>query len=404
MGNGTRRVELIMPRPHAGQLAVMRDQTRFRVVACGRRWGKSVGALCEATAACTRPGARVWYIAPTYPMVDHHWRTYRSMLPPAAPCQFNQVARRVTFANGAEVQFQNASDPDRLRGAGLDFVILDEAAFIADGGRLLDEVLRPALADRKGRLLAISTPCGHNHFASWYQRGLGADEGWRSWQYPTDTNPHIDGDEIDAARQAMPDRVFRQEFLAEFIGDGAVLRGVREAVVDPAPVARQGARIVIGVDWGKADDFTVAVALDADTGEVVEVDRFNQISWRLQRGRVAAMAERLNPTLILVETNSIGEPQLEELTDDGLPALGFQTTAQSKQKLIDGLALAFEQSRLRIPDMPELIHECQAYTMTRTPSGRYQYSAPAGQHDDCVMALALAWQACQEPTRLLEWW
>jgi len=92
----------------------------------------------------------------------------------------------------------------------------------------------------------------------------------------------------------------------------------------------------------------------------------------------------------------MGGPQVEELQRQGLPIQPFTTTNATKAQAIDALALAFEQSTIKIPNDPVFIGELQAYEGERLPSGMLRYSAPEGMHDDTVMALALAWQGVSE--------
>jgi len=216
-----------------------------------------------------------------------------------------------------------------------------------------------------------------------------------------------------AARQMLPDRIFRQEYLAEFMDDaGGVFRRVMDAATlsEQAPVA--GHQYSMGVDWGKFNDFTVLAVIDATTREMAVLDRFNQIDWSLQRGRLAALYERYRPVTIIAEANSIGEPNIEALRAEGLPVQGFVTTNATKAQIIESLSLGFERSDLRILNDPTLIGELQAYEMERLPSGLVRYGAPDGMHDDCVMALALAWYGAayagamseQETLEVLQAW
>jgi hypothetical protein len=215
---------------------------------------------------------------------------------------------------------------------------------------------------------------------------------WACWQMPTAANPYIDPIEIEAARQMLPERVFSQEYLAEFLEDGGgVFRNVRAtatAPLDPEPVNNP---TVIGVDWGKHEDFTVLTVIDTQRRVMVDMDRFNQIDYTVQTQRLKTLAKKWKPHAIIAERNSIGEPLIEQLILDGLPVQPFTTTNSSKQAVIDGLALAFERSELAILPDETLIAELQAYAMERLPSGLLRYGAPEGFHDDCVMSLALAW-------------
>lgn len=131
--------------------------------------------------------------------------------------------------------------------------------------------------------------------------------------------------------------------------------------------------------------------LDITDKAAVYLDRFNQIDYVLQAGRLKALAQRFQPVSIIAESNSIGEPVIEQLRRDGLPVTPFQTTNATKTAAIDALALAFEQDAIKIINDPVMVGELQAYEMERLPSGLLRYSAPEGMHDDCVMSLAIGW-------------
>ncbi|HQE18936.1 MAG TPA: hypothetical protein PK607_10550, partial [Aggregatilineales bacterium] len=146
--------------------------------------------------------------------------------------------------------------------------------------------------------------------------------------------------------------------------------------------------------------WTVLTVID-DLRRVVAVDRFNQIAWDVQRGRLRALADYWHVEGIWAEANSIGGPNIEALQAEGLPVRGFTTTNESKQQLMVALQLAFERGDIRIPDDPVLIAELEAFEATRLPSGRWRYEAPAGMHDDMVISLALAYEAAQHVIGIL---
>jgi phage FluMu gp28-like protein len=169
-------------------------------------------------------------------------------------------------------------------------------------------------------------------------------------------------------------------------------------VVEAATATRQaepvaGHRYAMGVDWGKHNDFTVLTLIDLDERATVDLDRFNQIDYQVQLGRLTALYERFRPITIVAERNSMGEPLIEQLQRQALPVTAFNTTNATKTQVIEGLALAFERGDLRILRDQTLIAELQAYEMERLPSGLVRYGAPEGMHDDMVMSLALAWTA-----------
>ena len=381
-------VTLVLPKLHPKQKQVWEHPARFQVLACGRRFGKSrLGATMCISSAIN--GKRAWWVAPSYPMAAIGWRMLKKLAVQIPGVAIREMDRLITMPGDGTVQVRSADHPDSLRGDGLDFVVLDECAFVKEAA--WTEALRPALADRKGRALFISTPKGRNWFWRLWQQPESAE--WKSWKFTTYDNPYIQTNELDAARDGLPDRVFRQEFLAEFLEDaGGVFRQVLDAVTAVSqPAAQPGHDYVMGVDWGKTSDFTVLTVLDANTHEVCFVDRFNQIDYALQVGRLQALAERFRPYTIMVERNSIGEPLIEQLARLDLPVEPFTTTNASKAQIIDALSLAFERGEIHIINDPVLINELQAYEMQRLPSGLMKYSAPDGLHDDCVMSLALAW-------------
>ncbi|MBN2305138.1 MAG: hypothetical protein JXQ72_11705, partial [Anaerolineae bacterium] len=163
------------------------------------------------------------------------------------------------------------------------------------------------------------------------------------------------------------------------------------ATVPPEPGPVPGERYVMGVDWARAADFTCLAVMAAGSRRLVVLERFNEIGWELQRGRLASLAATWNPSAIWAEANSIGGPNIEALQAEGLPVIPFTTTASTKGPLIESLALALERGELAILPDPVLLRELEAYTMTRRADGRYSYAAPPGEHDDTVIALALAW-------------
>jgi phage terminase large subunit-like protein len=381
--------------PHPGQLMVHNSTSRFKVLSAGRRWGKTRLGVNECIDVAAQ-GGRAWWVSPSYKTSEVGWRPLRKLSRNIPGAQISLVDRSVTFPKGGSVSVRSADNPDSLRGEGLDFVVMDECAFMKE--EAWTEAIRPSLSDRQGRALFISTPKGKTWFWRIYQHGINGVIGWSSFTFPTASNPYIPTEEIEAARKDLPEMIFRQEYMAEFLdNNGEVFRRVMEA----ATAARQetsvdGHTYVMGVDWGKSNDFTAIAVVDSDTSELVHLDRSNQVDYSLQVTRLQALCDRFHPVGIVAEKNSMGEPLIEALQRSNLPVIPFNTTNASKANIIDGLALAFEQGELRILDDPILLGELMAYEMERLPSGLMRYNAPSGMHDDTVMALAFAWSAVKE--------
>jgi hypothetical protein len=342
-------------------------------------------------------GERVWWVAPTYGLAFHPWRTFKLALSEFWESKL-EAERFIALPGGGSITVKTADNPDHLRGVGLDFVVVDEAAFIERS--VWESALVPALADRQGAALIVSTPKGRNWFWEAYQRG--ADPlipAWKSWSYPSESNPIIPARELEEVRALLPESVFQQEYEAVFLADGGeVFRGVRDAAsADPVAGPEAGHRYVMGVDFGRHMDFTAAAVIDAETGSMVALDRFSEVNWQLQRGRIAALARRWKVGTILAEANAMGEPNIEALQNEGLPVRAFWTTGKSKPPLIEGLVLALEEKSLRLLPDTVLLNELEAYSYRTLSSGRVRYGAPSGSHDDTVIALALAWKLAAAP-------
>ena len=306
----------------------------------------------------------------------------------------SKADRTIETQRGGFLGLYSADNIDSIRGEAFHVAVVDEAGFIPEDA--VADVIIPTLADYDGDLVLIGTPKGKNWFWHEWLRGQSGGSDIKSWQAPTSDNPNPN---IQRAAKLAKERVsensYRQEWLAEFLDGGEVFRRVQEAATGTRlPGGIHGSSYVIGVDWGKLNDFTVFVVMDTAKKEMVHIDRFNQIDYQVQLDRLSTLYDKFKPATIIPERNSIGEPLIEQMHRRGMPVMPFQTTNASKATIIDGLALAFEQSTIKILNEPALISELQAYEMERLPSGMMRYNAPSGMHDDCVMALALAWHGC----------
>lgn len=392
-------ITLTLPSRHPGQAQVAQNASRFNVVACGRRWGKTTFGIDRAIAPEVLRYPVGWF-SPTYKMLLDVWREADRITGPIQKRRSVQD-HRLEFISGGLLEFWSLDNEDAARGRKYRRVIIDEAGILSRLMEAWNFVIRPTLADFQGDGWFFSTPKGRNGFYQLWQ--MGQDPllpEWRSWQMPTAINPRILASELEALKRALPERVYRQEILAEFLEDaGGVFRHVVEcAIATGQGGAVDGHSYVIGVDWGKLNDFTVFCVIDTTLRSLVEIERFNQIDYAVQVGRLRALCERFRPAAVVVERNSIGEPLIEQLVRLGLPVVAFQTTNASKTAVIDALALAFERKEIQILNDPVLINELQAYEMERLRSGLLRYSAPEGLHDDCVMSLALAWSELVAPT------
>ena len=196
------------------QTEVMKSDARFKVVAAGRRTGKShLAAISLILAALDERQGKVFYVAPTQGQArDVIWHTIFDIAGDIVErSHINNL--EITLAGGNTIYLKGADRPDSLRGVSLKHLVLDEYAFMKPD--VFESILRPALADRKGSLIAIGTPEGRNHF---YDMFTGA-QSWNDWEnfhFTSFDNPLVDPSEIEHARQTLPAWAFRQEFMASF--------------------------------------------------------------------------------------------------------------------------------------------------------------------------------------------
>jgi hypothetical protein len=384
-------LDIPQPNLHDAQKVVYDSQRRFNVLACGRRWGKTLFTSFRIASHEAAMHKQRWgWFAPTYKILNDAWYQTKYHMRTGIET-VNESDRIIRFQNGGSIEFWSMVDDDAGRSRKYHGVVIDEAGLVADLESRWHESIRPTLVDYRGKAWLCGTPKGRNFF--WQAFTYGQDPlktDWASWQMPTSSNPFIAADELEAARQ-MPDRSFRQEFLAEFIDEaGGVFRGVLE-VIDRDVVSRSviGQHIYIGVDLARVNDFTVICVVDA-TGRQIYHERFNQISWERQIDRIKTTAHRFPTAQIWLDSTGVGDPIFEALRSHGLNVFGYHFTHPAKAALIDSLAMLIEQGRIRLLDISEQTSELLAYQYMTTRYMNIRMGAPLGIHDDCVIALALA--------------
>jgi phage FluMu gp28-like protein len=299
-------------------------------------------------------------------------------------------------------------DPNPARGRKYAVIVVDEAAMVQDLLEIWQLALRPTLTDLQGGAWFMSTPRGLNDFWHLYQQGQDPlQREWASWQMPTSVNPFIRTEELVAAQQELPERAWAQEYRAEFLQleGGGVFRGVQAVSRLEPKRPERGHQYVVGVDWGRTNDFTAISIVDATLGNQVALDRFSEIDYELQTERLHQWAELYRPVLIVAEKNSMGAPLVERLQTGyarligsaraALPVWAWDATNASKAALVQSLGLAIERGDLTLLDDPVQTSELLGYEASVLPSGMIRYGAPSGQHDDTVIALGLAWLGAQ---------
>lgn len=397
-------IRIALPALHAGQLRV-RDacnRAQYTTAVFGRRGGKSHFGVRRIWKRSTilGPKYRALWVAPTYDLTQvatDEW----AMLFPRTVYDLNKTDHTIQLITGGKIFFRSADKPDSLLGRGYDDAIVDEASRIS-----IDAIKRavlPTLADRNGKALAITSPKGKRNWVhEWYQRGLDPTQPqWASVHAPSTENPNPS---IQAWCKEMapvelggsgglPLDIYRQEILAEFLDDAAsVFRNVRGCIGGMLQSWEAAKPDVIGIDVAKHQDYTVLTGMGDRDGKrrVVAWDRFHRISWPMQMDRIKAAFLAADRPMVMVDATGVGDKVLDDLRAMGVAAYPYKFTQETKQRLVQGLALDIEQGNIAYPDIPVLTGELESYAYEIGANGSFRYNAPEGMHDDAVISLGLA--------------
>lgn len=383
---------------HKLQKEISEDSSRFRVVSCGRRWGKTVMAMYEIFKMMAdvvtkhKRTARAWVVAPTFPLVKEDWLVAEQLFKDFIKRK-KQTEMRMDLRWLGILEFKSAEREDEgLRGAGLDCSVVDETSRVTK--KSWEQGLRPALADKLGRAIFISTPKGRNWFYDIYNLGQRNEQGFKSWQFPTYTNPYFPKEEWDVLEATTPEMVLRQEYLAQFLeNEGTVFKNLSRCFRGQLEPPNPEEYHTIGLDLGKTEDFTVITVIRNSTCQVTDIYRENKVDWTVQKKLIKSVCAHYPRHILRIDSTGLGDPIADDLRRENINIQDVKFTNASKEELIEHLLIAIEQGLIGIPFCREtdfLINELMAFTYENLPSGRVRYSAPEGHHDDGVISLALA--------------
>ena len=309
------------------QKRVFNDPARFKVVAAGRRCGKSrLSAIKLLIEGLNCPaGSAVMYVAPTLGMARTiMWDLLQDLgRPVIKSSHLNNL--EITLVNGRKILLRGADNPDSLRGVSLTFVVLDECAFIKED--TWQKILRAALSDQKGRALFISTPSGRNWFYETFKLGKdGADEEWKSWHFTTADNETIDPKEIEAAKRTLSSFAFKQEYLSSFDTSGSDI--FKEHWIKKGPEPKDGSYI-IAIDLAgfedisdgsqnkkRLDESAIAIVKVTDNGDWW-VDKIDHGRWDIKDTcmRILKVIKEYQPLAIGIERGTAKNAALTILQD-----------------------------------------------------------------------------------------
>ena len=406
--------DIMLPMPHPGQRFVLENKRRRNMIIAGRRWRKTTLAMSQAVIGAVQ-GLTVFWGSPTYKQTEiGWWETQKAVRNSAEFTKGNMVA---SFPGGGRIIFRSLDIPENSKGYSPQRVILDEAGDLSEEAYY--EVVLPMLIDNDGEMWIIGTPRGKNWLylesLNFQARSdyclfvnapsLGCDRNPLTYEleripHPLE-NPDIKFSEVQNLYNTTPWHTFQQEVIAVFTDSFGSVFGDVASVVQFGLVGHisqletpDGLSYVGGLDLARVNDYTVASVFRTD-GKQMAIYRFNGLSWEAQIERVISITEEYKCSWSIDSTN-IGAPiieRLKNLLSDTRLAVSIEEvyfTPQNKKSLIDGLIVAIEKKNIELLDDAAQYKEMTSYTYKETPTKLLKTSAPKGQHDDIVIANALA--------------
>jgi len=392
------------------------SDARARISAAARRCGKTTAAAGEAARLALSAPGRGWIVAPILAQCLECFVALRQIIPPelVLACR-TQPWPEILLANGSRIEARSAQFPAHLRGAGLDWLVVDEAAHVREAAW---KTVYPATSDRQGRIILLSTPHGKNWFYREWRRAERQAKGYAGWLFTSRESPLFPAAEWERAQAVLPQESFAQEYEAVFIESGfrvfadwqscrnkeKKLAG-REKKQPGREPCRQHA---IGVDLAKTQDWTVAAVLRPSAERdgpwrLVAIERFSRLAWPKQWERLEQILRRYPGRMLLDETG-VGSPVVDEMRQRMPGAVvGRKFTAANRTALIENLQIAVESRSVRWPECAKtrpLEKELDEFCY-RKRGARLVPEAPEGEHDDCVIALALAVWATSHATKMV---
>jgi hypothetical protein len=373
------------------QAQAIYDPARYVVIEASTKSGKTVGCLVWLIEQAMegKPGQNFWWVAPSYGQAKIAYRRAKRGLSPDL-YQSSDSELALALVNGAVLMFKTAEKPDNLYGEDVFAAVVDEAT------RCREEAwhaVRSTLTATRGRVRIIGNVKGRTNWA--YRMARRAEKGTPGMAFYRIVSSDavaagiLQADEIEDARRQLPEDIFRQLYEAEPADDEGNPFGAEAIRACIGPLSME-TPTVWGWDLAKSEDWTVGIALDGGM-RTCGFHRF-QKPWEETFRFIETTS---GYTKSLVDSTGVGDPIVERLKRAGGDYEAFVFTSQSKQKLMEGLAVAIQHREVTFPEGPITIElESFRYEYTRTG---VRYSAPAGEHDDCVMALALAVKAGARP-------
>lgn len=366
------------------QKKILNSEARFTVTEASTKVGKTASHIIWLfeQALSLKANQAVWWVAPVYAQAEIAFNRMRAQVNDRDFFKANETKLKLTLPGGSIIQFKSAEKPDNLYGDDVYAAVFDEFTRAREESWF---ALRSTLTSTQGKCKFIGNVKGKKNWgyriAQRAKQNEPNFEHFKITAYDAAAEGLLPMEEIEQAKRDLPESVFRELYLAEPSEDGSNPFGISYIHQCTYPISSSPA-VCYGVDLAKSSDYTAIIGLDKN-GAVCHFERF-QKDWRSTTHDIIALPD----AQIAIDSTGVGDPIAEDIARVRDVEL-FKFTSISKQQIMEGLALAIQQRKITFPE-GMITSELEQFEFEYTRTG-VRYSAPAGLHDDCVCALALAW-------------
>lgn len=411
-----REISVKAPKLYPWQTRVCKLYNKFHknsfiTVLSPRQRGKSFTLkIIALMAAMNNRNYKVFIVTPSFALAGKAYKELAKTTKqiPYLVSSANASTYTLEFTNGSMICLKSVEQGDNLRGFTANLVIIDEAAFC--NVEVIESCVLPWTNTTSGDVILFSTPrfkSDNDLFYKYWVKGLNMEKkGYYSVDWKKyDTSPLLPAEKLEQYKESLPWKIYQNEILGEFLDlEGGVFGDFSKVVNDSFNVNDK--EYYFGIDWGtgSGEDYT-AISIFNSLGQMVKIHYFNDKNTIDSINEIVRLIKEYKPRTVTVEYNSIGKPNFD-LLQASLNKSGirmniqkFNTTNDSKRRIIEGMALAVEQGAIQILNDVELTTEMVVYETQKTASGKnITYNAPSGYHDDCIIATAIAYETIKKST------
>lgn len=383
----------------------------FISVLSPRQRGKSFTLKVLALmAALNKRNFKVFIVTPSFALAGKAYKELAKTCKqiPYLVSSANASTFTLEFSNGSSINLKSVEQRDNLRGFTANLVIIDEAAFCDID--VIESCVLPWTNTTGGDIILFSTPRFKNDndlFYKYYSLGDQNEKkgyysvDWKKW----DTSALLPPEKLQQYKETLPYKIFVNEMLGEFLDlEGSVFGDFSKVLSNNFNINDK--EYYIGIDWGTGSgEDNTAISVFNGIGQQVFLRYFNDKNTIDSIKDIVDVVKKYKPRGISVEINSIGKPNYDllqsELNRSGfrMNVNKFNTTNESKRKIIEGLALAIEKGEIQLLNDKQLTVEMTVYEMQKTAGGKsVTYNAPSGYHDDTIIATAIAYDSIRKST------